>query len=184
MVHRFHDSLAVSESAADEPFWEGVYRAAIPGFVSMSRSPAGDTVAQRSGIDRWIHTTSGRAFTADEKRRGKHYPDVALEVGHIQKSGGWTFGWINKDLPIDFLTYGWVPSQRAIVFPWPVLRSAWLANRIEWQGRVEAGRDGFKRIAAENPTHTTISYAIPTGVLLAACSRAICVDLTAQRRAA
>ena len=51
VIHDFRDSLAFSEVASDEAFWEDVYRKAFPNFVNHMLASA-DTASQRLGIDR------------------------------------------------------------------------------------------------------------------------------------
>lgn len=184
MVHRFHECLARGEQQSEEPFWTAVYEAAIPGFVCAVRNDA-DNAAQRLGIDRLILTSSGATLKADEKRRGHdRMGDVLLEVGHVYDDGrNEASGWINKDLQIDLLVYGWVPAQQAIVFPWPLLRRAWLAKRDQWALFARRREFGFSRVEAKNCGYRTINYAIPTDVLVGACADAMRVNV-AQRRAA
>lgn len=173
-THSFAASLAWGEEASTEPFWEAVYRKAFPGLVTISRNAA-DNAAQRLGIDRWIHLGNGKTLTVDEKRRKRERPDVLLEYLSNDRSGA--VGWIEKDLPIDFLAYGYVESGRCLLFPWPFLRRAWLHWAPEWKRKAKAREGGFQCVEACNATYSTHSIAVPTSLLLAAVKNASIIDV-------
>lgn len=187
MTHDFEASLAWGESASEEQFWEAVYFRAFPGIVSLSRSGR-DNVAQRVlGIDRYVHLSSGKTLAIDEKRRRKDWGDVLLEWMSDDVSGA--PGWIEKDLQIDFLAYGFVESKRCLLFCWPMLRRAWLRFGDEWKQKAEQGADGFKVVVADNVgrsggRYRTHGVAVPTSELLAAVKNAAIIDLSDWTRPA
>jgi len=177
-VHRFDDSLAWGEQAAHEPFWDAIFRKAFPDFVSMASNSSHNS-AQYRGIDRWVHLSSGQTLTIDIKARGKERPDILLEVISNDRTN--TPGWIEKDLAIDFLAYGFVESRVAYLFPWQSLRRAWRTNREAWTANAHAGRDGFFYAKAPNPGYHTHSVCVPTRALRGAVATALMVTLDSPR---
>lgn len=177
MIHSFKESLAWGEEASAEPFWEAVYRRAFPDMVSLSRNNAHNT-GQRLGIDRWISLSSGKVLAIDEKRRRIERDDILLEYRSNDRTGA--PGWINKDLQIDFLAYAFIESRRCYLFPWLLLRRAWLRFGEEWHHKAFGRELGFTLIEAQNPGYVTKSVAVPTSLLLAAVKNASIIDLAAS----
>lgn len=166
MTHDFKTSLALSQSQAEAPWWEPVYRAAFRNFASMV-SVRADGWAQRGGIDRVITLKSGKTLTVDEKVRSVHYDDILLERWSDQ--GKRTPGWIQKDLACDFIAYAFIPSQTCHLLPFPMLRRAWLQNGTQWIAE-------FKPVIAPNRGYQTESIPVPTARLLAAIMGAMTVS--------
>ena len=174
-IHTFAERLAWGEAAGDEPFWEDIYRRAFGDFVSCSRNGAGN-VAQSLGIDRWVHLSSGKTLLVDEKKRDRtDTSDVALEFLSNDRTGA--LGWIEKDLQIDFLAYGFIPLRVAYLFPWATLRRAWRARGEGWKKQ-------YRIIKANNPGYSTHSVCVPTDVLLRTLADAMRVTLPAVGGAA
>lgn len=177
MIHSFEESLAWGEEASAEPFWDAVYRKAFPDLVTISRNAANNS-AQRLGIDRWIHLSSGKTLTVDEKRRKLDRQDILLEYLSNDRTNA--PGWIEKDLQIDFLAYAFVESGRCYLFCWPMLRRTWIAFKEEWLHRAYAEDPGFRLIEARNRGYTTKSIAVPTTVLLSAVKNASIIDVNGE----
>ena len=167
VVHDFRERLRFSERASDEPFWQAVYRKAFPGMVTMSLCP-GNTQAQRIGIDRVITLSSGKILRIDEKKREKVYQDILLEYLSVDATGA--PGWIEKDLLIDFLAYAFMPTQRVYLFPWEMLRRAWLQFGGKW-------KEEYPHIEAKNNGYSTWSVPVPIRVLRSAVHRAAIIQL-------
>lgn len=167
MVHDFRERLAFSEVASDEPFWFEVYKKAFPNMVNFMPCP-GDTVSQRQGIDRVILLASGRMLKIDEKKREKEYPDILLEYLSVDTTGA--PGWIEKDLPIDYLAYAFMPTRRVYLFPWDMLRRTWINMKVDWLSK-------YPKIEAQNNGYKTHSIAIPTKDLLIAIKNASIIQL-------
>lgn len=157
----FAADLAWSEAAEDEPFVEALVRAAFPSMVSFGKSP-GNTAAQRMGIDRWVNLRNGQTLRIDFKLRRQDWPDVLLEY----ESSPGRPGWIRKDLPIDFLLIGFLPTRRGLLLPWLHLRAAFERHGRNWYVSARDGTDGFRLVYAVNPGYVTRSIAVPTAVLL------------------
>ena len=159
-----------SREASDEPFWDSVYRQAFPTMLWHQPTPPGN-VAQRLGIDRSIMLSGGKILQIDEKKRTRDYPDVALE--YISNSAKNSAGWIEKDLPLDYLAYAYMPSRRVLLFPWVALRTAWIVNRERWLKT-------YKCIEAPNKTYMTLSVCVPGAVLFDAICDASVITVFAE----
>lgn len=165
--HNFKQSLEYSESASDEPFWDSVYRKAFPNLVNQMLA-SGDTISQRMGIDRVIILDNGKVLMIDEKKRAEVYQDILLEYLSVSTTGA--PGWIEKDLAIDFLAYAFMPIKRVYLFPWPLLRRAWIHYREDWIKT-------YRKVTAHNNGYDTLSVAIPIHVLVKAVSNASIIQL-------
>ena len=173
IVHDFEESLALSESYADAPWWEEVYRQAFPSMASMTCIRQ-DGWAQRGGIDRVIILRSGKSLGIDEKVRAEDWPDILLEYWSNRERR--TPGWVAKDLATDYIAYAFIPSQRCYLLPFATLRRAWKENGAEWVALGKADADGFRIVPANNRTYTTISVAVPIPQLMAALADAMVID--------
>jgi hypothetical protein len=166
-VHKFTDDLQFSEAAKAEMFWEDVYHRAFPNLVTCV-SCFGNYASQRQGVDRLLMLENGHVLKVEEKCRRTEYNDILLEYLSVDTAN--TPGWIEKDLPIDYLAYGFILSRRCYLFPWPFLRYAWNANKENW-------RAAYKPVEAKNDGYSTWSLPIPTDVLYRAVNRATRIDL-------
>lgn len=155
MSHNFNERLAWSEQASTEPFWDAVYRKAFPNLVNHMQC-TGDTVSQRHGIDRVLHLSNGKTLYVDEKKRGKDYGDILLEYVSVDKTSA--PGWMEKDLLIDYLAYAFMPTKRCYLFPWPILRRAWLHYKPQWLAK-------YRQVEALNNGYKTLSVAVPIKVI-------------------
>jgi hypothetical protein len=169
-VHDFEERLAWSGRAGEEPFWEAVYRKAFPNLAGLTKCARG-TEAQRMGIDRLLLLGNGQTLKIDEKKRGREYSDILLERISSTKTGA--PGWMEKDLAIDYLAYAFLPSKRCHLFPWYMLRRAWLHYREKWIAE-------HKEIRAVNEGYETISVAVPTLTLRAAVAKAALIDVSGE----
>jgi hypothetical protein len=157
-IHDFGQSLKLSQSYANAPWWEPVYREAFPGFVSM-HYVAKDGWAQRGGIDRNIQLDCGKNVTVDEKVRAEDWNDILLERWSDEEKR--IAGWIQKALACDYIAYAFIPSGRCYLFPFLQLRRAWLLNGRIWI-------EQYPAVRARNNGYTTLSHPIPIDVLLRA----------------
>lgn len=174
-VHNFAESLRLSASYVDAPWWEEVYRAFFPNYAGMV-SVREDGWAQRGGIDRVVTLRSGKTVTVDEKVRSGEWQDILLErwsdqARHIP-------GWVQKDLACDFIAYAFVQSRRCYLLPFPALRRAWLTYGREWIDRAEAREGGFSIVEAVNRRYTTESVAVPVDILFEAITGALIATWT------
>lgn len=166
-VHDFKERNAWSLSVSDEPFWNAVYKKAFPGLIHTELNT--DLVRQKQGIDRVLYLGNGNVLYIDEKKRGKVYPDILLEYISVDSTGA--PGWIEKDLTMDYLAYAFVPAKLCYLFPWPMLRRAWLQYRNSW-------KQAYKPVIARNATYSTYSLPVPLAVLQKAVSTASVIDVT------
>jgi hypothetical protein len=177
VTHDFAEDLGWSQAASHEPFWQAVYEKAFPDMIANVLA-AGDTQAQRHGIDRWIHLSTGKVLAIDEKKRSEDWPDVALEYRHEGKVE--MLGWIEKPLLIDFLAYAYMPSKTCLLLPWQLLRRTWLAHRDEWKDLAKQEVKGFKLIKAPNRNYTTHSIGVPKSYLLERLRASQIIDVSRE----
>lgn len=165
--HDFVERLAYSERASHEPFWDAVYRKAFHNMVNHMPCP-GDAASQRMGIDRLVFLANGKTVAIDEKKREGVYGDIYLEYISVDTNN--TPGWIEKDLAIDYLAYAFMPIQRVYLFPWDVLRRAWLRFGNRWKA-VYACR------SAQNNGYKTWGVCVPISVVQSAVRTAAIIDV-------
>lgn len=165
MTHNFAESLAWSQSWADAPWWEDVYRQAFPAFETMICQRQ-DGWAQRAGIDRHVFLSDGTTVKVDEKVREQDWPDFFLEYWsdwERQKAG-----WVASNLACDYIAYAFVPTQTCYLLPFQPLRRAWRQHCRDWvaeYGRREVANDGW----------TTVGTPVPIDVVLDAIRDALIV---------
>jgi len=162
VTHDFHESLALSETIADEPWWEDVYRRSFPFFESMERVH-GDSPEQRAGIDRIIHLQEGGLIYVDEKVRHSDYDDILLEIQSSEEHKTW--GWACKPLACDYIAYAFLPSKRCYLFPFQQLQQALKNHWEDWRAM-------YKPVEAVNRGYTTISIPVPISTLQQAIAEA------------
>lgn len=170
MLHDFAESLALSESYSDAPWWIDVYREAFPD-LQAAVSIREDGWAQRAGIDRVLTLKHGRTYTVDEKVRTQDWPDILLERWSDEERR--KPGWVQKPLACDFIAYAFIPSATCYLLPVPGLQRAWRLNGRKW-----AETYGEKR--APNRGYTTCSVPVPRGVLLGAIAYAMTIHWAKQ----
>lgn len=178
MSNVFAESLAMSHAAEDLPLWEEVYRYAFPEFQAMvNHRQDGDH--QRAGIDRTVVMSNSKVIKIDEKVRarnkitGRVYSDIALEYWSNEERR--VRGWVCKSLLCDYIAYAIAPLGKCYLLPVPQLRRAWIENGKAWVKR-------FPIVRAVNENggsrYTTVSVAVPPGVLMAAIKDALIVDFS------
>lgn len=165
--HDFRTSLRYSEAASDEPFWDEIYRKAFPNLVNHMLA-SGDTQSQRQGTDRVIILANNVVLKIDEKKRTEVYNDILLEYISVDTTGA--PGWIEKDLAIDYLAYAFMPTKRVYLYPWIMLRRAWIHYKFEWL-------KDYKPVKAVNRGYNTFSLPVPIEVLKNAVSLASVIQL-------
>lgn len=169
-VHDFKEKLAWSQQASHEAFWKAVYHKAFPDMVNQMLS-VGNTQAQHDGIDRVILLNNGAVLRIDEKKRAKVYDDILLE--YVSNDQANTPGWIEKALRIDYLAYAFMPTQTVYLFPWLLLRRAWLHFGADWKKK-------YKTVKAANSGYNTLSLVVPISVVRGAVHRAEIIKVSAD----
>jgi hypothetical protein len=164
-VHRFADSLALSDSYADADWWLPVYRRAFPRLQSAV-SIRQDGWAQRGGVDRVLTLACGRTYTVDEKVRAEDWPDILLEQWSDEARR--VPGWVQKPLACDFIAYAYAPSGVCYLLPVVPLQRAWRQHGREWVERY-----GTRRAA--NPGYVSASVPVPRAALMRAIADAMMV---------
>ena len=177
ITHSFNDQLKWSEAAGYEPFWDAVYRKAFPNIVNHMMC-SGNTAGQRMGVDRLIYLANNLTIAVDEKKRKEVWPDVLLEYVSVDTTGA--PGWMDKDLAIDYLAYAFIPTKQCYLFPWQLLRRAWLHFRGEWIQDGKQRRNGCRIVYAKNNGYTTHSVAVPIKTVQSAIQRALIIDVSAE----
>lgn len=173
-VHDFKERLKFSEEASHEGFWRAVYSKAFPTMISMQMCQ-GACQGQQLGIDRIIQLQSGKTLRVDEKKRESEYADILLEYLSVDTTGA--PGWIEKPLLIDYLAYAFMPTQRCYIFPWELLRRAWLHFKPNWHSWAKQRISGFQYVIADNGSYKTHSIAVPHAVLTKAIKDSMVIQL-------
>lgn len=173
-VHDFHECLKISESAHCLEFWSKTYQKAFPDMIGMHDNNRKND-AQYQGVDRLIVLKSTKVLLIDEKIRTEEYDDILLEHTSNDRTGA--PGWINKNLTIDYLAYGFIKSRRCYLFPWEMLRRAWLHYGDMWIAKAKACQAGFRPVRARNAYYVTLSIAVPTKYLMRAVAYASVIQL-------
>lgn len=173
-VHEFEAQKRFAEDVRHEPFWNDIYKRAFPDMVSCTLNPRNNG-AQRAGIDRSILLKSTKVLRIDEKLRKEERRDILLE--YLSNDRTDAPGWMEKDLMIDYMAYAMLPAQRCYLFPWDMLRRAWLAHKHDWITRGKERLDGFRAIVAENRGYNTHSVCVPLEVLRSTVNRASVIQL-------
>lgn len=164
-VHRFRDSLALSESFVDADWWLPLYRRAFPTMVSAV-AVREDGWAQRGGIDRLLTLSCGRTYTVDEKVRMHDWPDVLLERWSDESRR--VPGWIQKPLACDLIAYAYAPAATCLLLPVPALQRAWRQHGRSWINL-------YGTRAAQNPGYVSVGVPVPRSVLMQAIVEAMVV---------
>lgn len=129
-IHNFADSLALSKSYADAPWWGEVYGSYFGNRIASMMYVHDDGWAQRGGIDRLVTLTDGTTIKVDEKVRSRDFDDFALEVW--SNDAKHTPGWMEKSLTTDFIAYAFVPSRRCYLLPYQPLKRAYETHKRQW----------------------------------------------------
>lgn len=164
-VHRFHESLALSEAYAEADWWLPLYKRAFPRLLSAV-SVREDGWAQRGGVDRVLTLACGRTYTVDEKIRTEDWPDILLEQWSDEERR--VPGWVQKPLACDFIAYAYAPSGVGFLLPVVPLQRAWRQHGRKWLELY-----GTRR--ARNPGYVSVSVPVPRGVLVQAIAEAMLV---------
>lgn len=111
---------------------------------------------QKRGVDVCLKFPSGHTINIDEKKRRGNWDDILIERWSNEKYQ--TPGWLFKDeIFTDYIVYLF-PNSNVIILPMELLRT--------WVRQNERRLTTFKEVRAENPTYTSVSYAVPIQVLL------------------
>jgi hypothetical protein len=170
-VHRFSESLALSNAFADAEWWIPIYRQAFPKLMTAV-SIRDDGWAQRGGIDRVLTLQCGRTYTVDEKVRTENWPDILLEQWSDEERR--IPGWIQKPLACDFIAYAYAPTETCYLLPVAPLQRAWRQRGREWIVAY-----GTRR--ARNPGYVSVGVPVPRDVLMQAIVDAMRVATNERR---
>ena len=168
-AHDFKERLDWSVRASHDTFWVAMYRKAFPDMLYCDLIT--DKDKQKAGIDRKIVLDSGLVLLVDEKKRSEVWPDILLEY----ESSPGRPGWIEKNLAIDYIAYAFMPTKKCFLYPWQMLRRAWLHYGDRWKAQ-------YKHVPGKNPGYTTMSVAVPIGVLAGAVRNAAIIDVAQELR--
>lgn len=155
-IHDFEESVKKSEDPEYEAFWQEIYREAFPNLLKAVYLGGGNCQSQKLGYDRALHLSSGKELYLDEKLRYEVYNDIFLEYISVDTKG--KTGWVEQDLLIDYLAYGFYPSRCCHLFPWHLLQQAWFRYKDKWIREY-----GSK--PAKNKNYQTIGCPVPISTL-------------------
>ena len=162
VIHHFSDSLKLSQSQIDAPWWAVIYKKAFPTMKAMI-SIDQDRWSQRAGVDRIIILNSEKDLRIEEKVREKDWNDILLE--YLSDAERNIPGWIEKDLASDFIIFVFKETQRAFLLPFPLLRRCWKQHGKDWIQKAELEEEGYRKVIAENGKYRTVSVAVSWNVL-------------------
>ncbi len=123
---------------------EAIYRSVWPELVRLEPIE-GDCELQRKGVDVILHLESGKKIYIDEKKRGKGYDDICLEVcsvgkplrGYIKhQEGSFEYqkvGWaMDTSKVCDFVLYYFEDRPEIYLLPFELMRMALAENFEDW----------------------------------------------------
>ena len=154
MVAKVNDFKAQNNRSHSEEatrFWFSIYNQLFINMVCWM-TPSQRCNAQFMGIDRVILLDNGKSICIDEKLREREYPDILFE--YISNDVTGTRGWMDKDLSIDYLAYGFINSKKAYIFDWRVLKRVWSIYKKRWIVNYPTKK-------ALNKGYSTLSVAVP-----------------------
>lgn len=155
IIDSFTSDDEFSKSLYATEFWRRFYRDAFGDFVGMSGTSE-DYAEQTCGIDRRVYRLNDITTLIDEKLRREFRSDFFLE--YLSSDVANTPGWLNKKLDIDYIAYGWFPTQNAYLLEWQSLTSAWFKHGQDWL-------ELYPRLPARNKDYTTWGVCVPTRVV-------------------
>ena len=153
ITHNFHQSLAFCER--HQSFAYPLYQKVFGG----EPRPATQRMEQIRGVDVVVESMQ-RTWTIEEKVRTKQYGDIFLEYASARELG--TPGWIAKNLVSDYLAYIVLEDKSVRLFPFPLLRQAWIRNGENWKrkyGEISVPNGG------QFGTYTTLGVCVPVDVV-------------------
>lgn len=168
-INNFEVQLADSNGQEADEFWTAAYAQFFPEFSARFHAPK-FSLAQRRGVDVLVYLGNDQIKRVDEKLRTESYPDILLE--HTSNKRMRTKGWMEREMWIDYLAYGVLPTRKAYLFPWDLLKRAWNTNRTRWMSE-------YKDVQAPNEGYITLCTPVPYRVLYAALIAAMQItDIT------
>lgn len=155
VFHSFDQQNTWSQSDAVNQWWDAIYRRQFPTLSGIVRNKTLGA-AQTLGIDTVIVLPNGKTIAIEEKMRRKMGNDILLEHTRNDKLG--KPGWIEQDLAVDFLAYGFWENNLAYFLSWPLLKQAWMQNGTIWKSR-------FGVVTARNKNYNTLCTPVPVRTL-------------------
>jgi len=151
-MNDFNECLVLSENKEVEDLFIKAYHKAFYNITNIMYGRKDYCRTQKSGIDRIIYLENFKVITIDEKVRKKNYDDFALEFISNDKKN--TPGWIEKDLSIDYIAYGFLESKTVYLLEWQLLKRSWNNFKDIWKEKYFIAK-------AENKGYTTYSVCVP-----------------------
>lgn len=146
-IKNFNECNVLANTKETDTFWLKVYKQAFPLFESTIKT---DTTKgskeQSNGIDRKIILSNKKIIRCEEKlifapniqfdeNTGtyKEYPWNNFMLEYISDDSKTNApGWMEKNLNIEILSYGWWKYQEAYLLNWRVLKKVWEKNKENW----------------------------------------------------
>lgn len=170
MIHSFDDSSHWSGCVAAASDLDRFYRSHFPDLVQAVPMKSGANVFQKNGVDRILYLGNGKHVTIDEKFRKKDYGDFLCEEwsvwrgeGRSDNKPGWT---VDPKKTCDYLALIVVPTRRACLLPFDLLRTTCVANLERWKKLRERGKPVCTQLPpVPNPGYVTLNIAVPWSLL-------------------
>ncbi len=160
MINDFHGQLERSESIEASELFIPAYHEYFKDIAGIYQNTAGKSMSQELGMDTIILLKSGKILIIDEKLREADYNDILIEFKSNSNSNT-DNGWINKNLHIDYIAYGVIPTRKVFMLEWQALRRVWWTHGEEWKLK-------YKVKSAKNMGYNTLSVCVPYKILLLA----------------
>jgi hypothetical protein len=172
VMNNFKEDLEFAETGKNDPFWKEVFKKAFPNMTECMRNTKGKCKSQQDGVDWIIYLENHKTITADAKLRREQWKDIALE--YISNDRKNTPGWMEKDLCIDYLAYGFFNVKTVYLFDWRMLKRAWDHYKEIWKKQ-------YQNIKALNEGYRTHSVCVPIDVLITKASLASIIKLDQEK---
>lgn len=157
MLKRANFRNDLKYSISKDKLWSVVYEKYFGKNYLFMSDTISNIQAQHKGIDRIIYLTDGQTIGIDEKLQRKSWNTFLLEYNSNDTTPGHN-GWINKDLSIDYMVYGFESTRLFYFLVWKELKTVWEKYKNVWLKE-------FEHIKAPNKGYNTWSLAIPINYL-------------------
>lgn len=158
-INDFNDDLEYSLDKSDDKSLNEFYRRIFPPIKEIEFKS--DIKVQKRGIDKSIYLESGGIITIDEKKRREDYGDILIEIWSSKEDR--IRGWLLKS-ECNYIVYIIEPANKVYLLPTLLLRLCWEDNKEKWKNK-------YPQICAKNKGYTTVSYAMPTEILLSSIEK-------------
>lgn len=135
LEYGFQEQMAMSQGVSESQDISDIILSNLPSAVGVH--PAHST-NDRTGIDWWVETSTGKMLGVDCKIRSEDYAakgedDLALETWSVVEKSvvGWTR---DENKKTDYVLWLWTDTGRWCLVPFPMLCRVFSDNWQQWKG--------------------------------------------------